>query len=529
VLGGLRLADGPLRLPLAGRRVAGRRAPPRGMTAAGRRRKFSRGEPFGNMNRVSSQPAALSRQEIGPDRGGHLPPADGAGSASRAARPTQRRLLPPLSVGPLPLKLNFSWTLFGNLAQAACRYATLVLLVRLSGLEAAGLYALAMALCTPIWSLALLGLRGALTTDARNEFAFADYLAVRWISSAVAMIAIAAAVLLGDYGTDAVAIILLVAAAKLFENLSDIFHGRLQQHERMDRVAVAMAIRGLGGVALMFPAAAFIGSPVAIVAAFPLAMGATFFFWDLPSAATLDRASGPCTPPAPFWRTPLRLTVLGRLSIVALPIAISGFLVSLIPQLPKYVIGSLLGAESVAVYSLIAYWITLGMTIVTALGNTVTPRLARYSAAGEDRAFASLLARIMLLVAAMGAAGVIAALGLPLLGEDLLARLGPGVADLPRVVLSLSVFAAMLYLTGPLGRALNAMRRFWGQVATRCLGIALALATLPRMVGARGLAGAADAMAISTAVVAGLFFLNVWRRLADRPEQRTPLRIGKAA
>ena len=239
-------------------------------------------------------------------------------------------------------------------------------------------------LCTPIWSLALLGLRGALTTDARNEFAFADYLAVRWISSAVAMIAIAAAVLLGDYGTDAVAIILLVAAAKLFENLSDIFHGRLQQHERMDRVAVAMAIRGLGGVALMFPAAAFIGSPVAIVAAFPLAMGATFFFWDLPSAATLDRASGPCTPPAPFWRTPLRLTVLGRLSIVALPIAISGFLVSLIPQLPKYVIGSLLGAESVAVYSLIAYWITLGMTIVTALGNTVTPAY-QVPAAGEDR------------------------------------------------------------------------------------------------------------------------------------------------
>ena len=85
----------------------------------------------------------------------------------------------------------------------------------------------------------------------------------------------------------------------------------------------------------------------------------------------------------------------------------------------------------------------------------------------------------------------------------------------------------MLYLTGPLTRPQRTP--ILGQVATRCLGIALALATLPRMVGARGLAGAADAMAISTAVVAGLFFLNVWRRLADRPEQRTPLRIGKAA
>jgi O-antigen/teichoic acid export membrane protein len=480
------------------------------------------------MQQVSSQPSTLSRQEISPHRGNHLPPAGGAGTQA-ARRPARCGLLPALSMGPLSLRLNFSWTLFGNLAQAVCRYATLILLVHLCGLEAAGLYALAMALCTPIWSLALLGLRGALTTDARNEFAFADYLAVRWISSAVAMIAIAATVLLGGYGRDAVAIILLVAAAKFFENLSDIFHGRLQQHERMDWVAVAMAIRGLGGVALMFPAAVLIGSPAAVVAAFPLAMGATFLFWDLPCAAVFDRASGPCAPRAAFWRTPLRPPVLGRLSIVALPIAISGFLVALIPQLPKYVIGSLLGAESVAVYTLIAYWITLGMTIVTALGNTVTPRLARYYAAGEDRAFASLLARIMLLVAAMGAAGVIAALGLPLLGEDLLARLGPGVADLPRVVLSLSVFAAMLYLTGPLGRALNAMRRFWGQVATRCVGIALALALLPPMVGARGLAGAADAMAISAAVVAGLFFLNVWKLLAIRAGERAPLWTGKAA
>ena len=87
----------------------------------------------------------------------------------------------------------------------------------------------------------------------------------------------------------------------------------------------------------------------------------------------------------------------------------------------------------------------------------------------------------------------------------------------------------MLYLTGPLGRALNAMRRFWGQVATRCVGIALALALLPRMVGARGLAGAADAMAISSAVVAGLFFLNVWKLLAIRTGERAPLWTGKAA
>ncbi len=482
---------------------------------------------FGDMKRVSSQPAR-SRQEISPHRGGQLPPAGGAGTQA-ARRRTRRGLLPALSMGPLSLRLNFSWTLFGNLAQAVCRYVTLVLLVHLCGLSSAGLYALAMALCTPIWSLALLGLRGALTTDAEDEFAFADYLAVRLISSAVAMIAITVAVLMGDYSSDAVAIILLVAAAKFFENLSEIFHGRLQQNERMDRVAIAMAIRGLAGVVLMFPAAVLTGNAVAVVAAFPVAMGLTFFCWDLPCAAMLDRAGGNSGNQPGFWRAPLRWSVLGRLSIVALPIAISGFLVSLIPQLPKYVIGSLLGPETVAVYTLIAYWITLGMTIVTALGNTAAPRLAKYYAADQDRAFARLLTRIMLLVAAMGAAGVIAALGLPLLGADLLARLGPGVADLPRVVLSLSVFAAMLYLTGPLGRALNAMRRFWGQVATRCVGIALALALLPRMVGARGLAGAADAMAISSAVVAGLFFFNVWKLLAIRAGERAPLWTGKAA
>lgn len=492
--------------------------------------RIHQGSLLGEMKRMSSQPSVLSEGEIGEHARTPWYLASADRTMDRAIlRRASRGLLPALSVGPLSLKLNFSWTLFGNLAQAVCRYATLVLLVHFCGLAVAGLYALAMALCTPIWSLALLGLRGALTTDAEDEFAFADYLAVRLISSAVAMIALTVAVLLGDYGLDAVAIILLIAVAKFFENLSEIFHGRLQQNERMDRVAIAMAIRGAAGVVLMFPAAMLTGSPVAVVAAFPIAMGLTFFFWDLPCAAMLDRASGTAGRDSAFWRAPLRWSALGRLSVMALPIAVSGFLVSLVPQLPKYVIGSLLGAEAVAVYTLIAYWITLGMTIVTALGNTAAPRLAKYYAAGRHRAFASLLARILLVVAAMGAAGVVAALGLPLLGEDLLARLGPGVTDLPRVVLALSIFAAMLYLTGPLGRALNAMRRFWGQVATRCVGIALAMAILPRMVGARGLAGAADAMAISSAVVAGLFFFNVWKLLTDRAAERAPVEIGKAA
>jgi O-antigen/teichoic acid export membrane protein len=341
------------------------------------------------------------------------------------------------------------------------------------------------------------------------------------LASSVGLIVVAGVTLVGGYGVQAATLIALVATSKLIEGISDIFRGRLQQLERMDWVSIALVIQGLAGLAFMFVAGILGGGPETVVAALPVAMAMTLLLWDLPCYARHARDSdGDDCPITGLWRQPLRWSTLGRLSVVSFPIAVAGFLLALLPQLPKYVIDSILGEEAVAVYALITYWITLGMMVVTAMGNAIAPRLAQYHAAGEPRAFARLLARIVLLVAAMGAAGV-ALVGL--FGPKLAARLGQDTPDLPRLAFALSMFAAMLYLSGPLGRALGAMRRFWTQTILLGMGIAVALGVLPWAVGARGLTGAAEAMALSVGLIALLAAGILWRELHNRIHREGPV------
>ncbi|MHB8899577.1 MAG: lipopolysaccharide biosynthesis protein [Thermoguttaceae bacterium] len=432
----------------------------------------------------------------------------GPGPATGTAPPA----LGDARVRPLSLRLNVSWILAGNLARAVCRYGVLLLFVHFCGLAAAGQYAIAVALCTPIWAMVMLGLRGAQVTDACDEFTFGDYLALRLVASALGMIVVAAIVLVGGYDMQAAAVISLVAVSKLIEGISDIFWGRLQQRERMDRTSIALVVQGVGQLALVSILGGLGGGTVLVVASIPAAAMATLIFWDIPCyRQTLGMNPAEAEGGLGVWREPIRWRVLTRLTIVSLPLAVAAALIALIPQLPKYVIIAILGNEAVAVYTLITYWITLGMMIVVALGNAAAPRLAKYHAAGQSRAFCRLLLRLVALVAGMGIAGVAI---VAYLGPQIAAGLGRQDSDLPRLAVTLSVFAAMLYITGPLGRALGAMRKFWSQTVTMAAGIAVALSILPWCVRAHGLSGAAEAMALSMAVVALLSVVLVWRELA---------------
>lgn len=449
------------------------------------------------------------------------------GSGSAATAPLADAAPAVVPIRPLSLRINFSWILAGNLVRAVCRCGMLLLLGYFCGLGAAGRYAIALALCTPVWAFVMLGLRGALITDARQEYSFADYLAVRLVASGVGLVAVAGAILLGGYDASASTVIQLVALAKLLEGLSDILRGRLQQQERMDRIAIALLIQGMSGLVLMLVVGSLGGGVTLIVAAFPVAMALTLLLWDVPCCAEMAwKTTGEHGSEMGLWRQPLQWSTLWRLSVVALPLAVVGFLIALIPQLPKYVILSVMGDEAVAVYTLITYWITMGMMIVAALGNAAAPRLAKYYAAGEVRAFSRLVVRLVVLVGGMGAAGAVV---VGLLGPTIASLLGQENSDLSGLAMALSLFAITLYVAAPLGRALGAMRRFWSQTIAVALGILVALAVLPWAVRTRGLVGAAEAMALSMGIVASLTAALVWHELSRRVRRESDSATEAAA
>jgi O-antigen/teichoic acid export membrane protein len=87
----------------------------------------------------------------------------------------------------------------------------------------------------------------------------------------------------------------------------------------------------------------------------------------------------------------------------------------------------------------------------------------------------------------------------------------PEIAKHADLAVLMMIFAAIMYLNGPLGRALDATRQFRIHLAIRTTGVVLALELLPILIARDGLQGAALAMIASAACLTGLYVLAIVR------------------
>src|SRR5207244_580531 len=85
-----------------------------------------------------------------------------------------------------PRHAAIAWTLAGNTIYAGCQWAMLVVIAKLGSSEAVGAFALAFAVTAPVVMLSSLQLRVVQATDARGQFEFGHYLALRLVTIAVA-------------------------------------------------------------------------------------------------------------------------------------------------------------------------------------------------------------------------------------------------------------------------------------------------------------------------------------------------------
>src|SRR5262249_54002175 len=129
-------------------------------------------------------------------------------------------------------------------------------------------------------------------TDARREYQFGDYLGLRLVLTPVAMLIIAAITLFSGYGWQTALVVLAIGVAKVFESISDVFYGLLQQHEQMDRIAHSMMIKGPLSLLALAAAIVLTGSilwgSVALAASWALLL----VTYDIPNGLLVLRAGG---------------------------------------------------------------------------------------------------------------------------------------------------------------------------------------------------------------------------------------------
>src|SRR4051812_45337492 len=91
----------------------------------------------------------------------------------------------------LSLKVNFIWTLAGNLIYAGCQWGMLVIIAKLGSAELVGQFALGLAITAPVLMFSNLQMRGIQATDAKREYSFGDYLGLRLLTTLLALLIIA--------------------------------------------------------------------------------------------------------------------------------------------------------------------------------------------------------------------------------------------------------------------------------------------------------------------------------------------------
>jgi len=407
------------------------------------------------------------------------------------------------------LRRSAAWALAGNAVYAGTQWLALVALARLGSPAAVGQFALGMALCAPVVLFGNLQLRSVLATDARDEHAWPDYLGLRAITTALALVVIAAIAGLG-YGGDTAWVIALAGVAKAIEGVSDLYYGLLQKHERMDVMARSLILRGVLGLGALVAGLA-LGRDVRVaVAGMAGAWAVVLAVHDVPAAAAVSAGA----------RAPrLRRAAQVALVRLALPLGVTTLFLSLQQNIPRYVVEHHLGEAALGIFAAMAYVQVAGEIAIRALGQTAMPRLARHWAAGERAAFDALLVRLLALGAALGVAGVALA---ATLGEPLLDVLfGAAYAAEAAVFTWVMIAAALTWLGSLLGYAASATRAFtrFTMPYAAVTGVALiaAVALIPR----HGLMGAAWALGLTGGATCLAPLAILWsQRSAQRPAQR---------
>jgi O-antigen/teichoic acid export membrane protein len=285
----------------------------------------------------------------------------------------------------LSLRRNFAWAFSGNLFYAASQWGILTALAKLGSPAMVGQFALGLAVTAPVIIFSNLQLRGIQATDAKREYLFGDYLALRLLTTVLALGILFFLVGLSKYDQATVYVILGVAVAKAVESLSDIYYGLMQQHERMDCIALSLILRGGLSLVAMVAGVYYTGALLWGVVGMGVSWAVVLLFIDLPNAARINRYSANT---AHLGTTAATRTLLPRWHLqthwrlvnLALPLGGVMLLLSLNTNIPRYLIEYYLGDEQLGFFSAIAYLIVAGNTVVGALGQSASPRLARYFA-----------------------------------------------------------------------------------------------------------------------------------------------------
>jgi O-antigen/teichoic acid export membrane protein len=243
-----------------------------------------------------------------------------------------------------------------------------------------------------------LQLRSVQATDARREFAFAEYLGLNMVTATLGLGLIALIALLGGYTQETGLLIIILGVAKALESLSDVAYGLMQQHERLDWMSRSQMLRGVLAVTALAVGVA-LGGLLTGAIAMAVVWGVVLLLHDLWWGASKILGGRMITRPSLAVsfddRCRTSISRLSKLAWLAFPLGLVTMLNVLNASLPRYFIARHAGERPLGVYAACVALLGSFFLVQTAIAQAALPRLSQQFARGQRTAFLRTSAFVM--------------------------------------------------------------------------------------------------------------------------------------
>ncbi|MGM0804975.1 MAG: oligosaccharide flippase family protein [Bacillota bacterium] len=361
------------------------------------------------------------------------------------------------------LKVNFSWTLCGNVIYAICQWLVVSVIAKLGDPVQVGTFALALAISAPIFLFFNMNLRVVQATDTNDEYSFNQYFSMRVLTTLIAFLIVILISIFSGFEKTTIIVIIFLAIAKFFESISDILYGYLQKCEQMKFISISKIIRGIISTISMAIILYLTNDLVLATLIYAVTWGVILILYDFKKCLYIYRfdMNSNTRFMSEMLKPSIDYKILKLLFILSLPLGIAGTLDSLNINLPRYFINFQLGEGALGYYAAITYIIISGQTIVGALAQAATPRLAKYYNS-DIKQFKLLLMKLFIIGLVIGTIGVLMSVYLG--GYILTIFYTPEYQEYNTLFILSMIAASFWYLSGFLNCGIVASRIFKNQI-----------------------------------------------------------------
>ena len=387
---------------------------------------------------------------------------------------------------------NFLWNAVGGVLNAGQSVFLLIVITRVCGLEAAGIFSIAFATGNLFLYLGNYGVRNYQVSDLSEKYSFHDYL---WHRLCTVLLMLAAAAVYtawsaktGNYSHYKTACVLAMCACKAVDCLEEVFEGRYQQKGRLDRSGKLVTFRLLVSIGGMIAVLLVTRDLLTAVwwGVFLAAAAAALIIWRYRETAA-------------FERTAFSFSGIVGLMRECFPVCAANFLSFYLINEPKYAIDAAMDETAQACYNFIAMPVFVIQLLNMFLYQPMLIRMTASWENGRRKEFLGYFGRICGALALISAPILLAVwiLGIPILSW----LYATDLSTLRTELLLIMTGGIFLAFNGFYCAVLTIMRKQKEIPLTYLAGAVLSLAATPAMVRENGIIGAVLSFVLVMAAV----------------------------